>query len=127
MWVFTPNVQSSICFIHKFSFLLRSNKLTTKSTQQPSAQQEKPKCCWHCQGEYYKKDWLTAPKQSSPTKYKSTKEKKHNLIKTFHKKFQDKRQINEISTPTSDSNEEFNNFLSEFENIMLEDSGDSSA
>ena len=98
----------------------RSNKPTTKSTQQPSAWQEKPKC-WHCQGEHYKKDCPTAPKQSSPSKYKSTKEKQHNLIKTFCKKFQDKRQINEISIPASDScNEEFNNFTSEFENIMLE-------
>ena len=74
-----------------------------------------------------KKDCQTAPKQSSPTKYKSTKEKQCNLIKTFHKKFQDKRQINKISTPASDGNEEFNNFISEFENIMLEDSDDSSA
>ena len=40
----------------------------------------------------------------------------------FYKKFQDKRQINEIYTPASDNcNEEFNNFISEFENIMLED------
>ena len=99
----------------------RSYKPTTKSTQSLSAQQEKPKC-WHCQGEHYKKDCPTAPKQSSPTKYKSTKEKQHNLIKTFCKRFQDKRWINKISTPASDSNKEFNNFISEFENIMLEDS-----
>ena len=105
----------------------RSNKPTTKSTQQPSTRPDKPKC-WHCQGEHYKKDCPTTPKQSSPSKYKSTKEKQHNLIKTFHKKFQDKRQINEISTPASDNcNMEFNNFNSEFENIMLEDSDDSSA
>ena len=103
----------------------RSNRPTTESTQQLSACQEKPKC-WHCQGEHYKKDCSTAPKQSSPTKYKSTKEKQHNLIKTFHKKFQAKRQINEIATPASDRNEKFNNFISEFENIMLEDSDDSS-
>ena len=81
--------------------------------------------CWHCQGEHFKKDCPTALKQSSPSKYKSTKEKQHNLIKTFHKKFQDKRQINKISTPAGDNcNEEFNNFISEFENIMLEDSDD---
>ena len=52
----------------------RSNKPPTKGTQQPSTQLEKPKC-WHCQGEHFKKDWPTAPKQSSPSKYKSTKEK----------------------------------------------------
>ena len=40
----------------------RSNKLTTRNMQQPSNEQEKPKC-WHCQGEHYKKDCLTAPNQ----------------------------------------------------------------
>ena len=105
----------------------RSNKPTTKSTQQPSTRLEKPKC-WHCQGEHYKKDCPTAPKQSSPSKYESTKEKQHNLINTFHKKFQDKRQINEISTPVGNNfNEEFNNFILEFQNIMFEDSDNSSA
>ena len=49
-------------------------------------------------------------------------------MKTLCKRFQDRRQINEISTPVDDnSNEEFNNFISEFENIMLKDSDDSSA
>ena len=105
----------------------RSNKPPTKGTQQPSTQSEKPKC-WHCQGECFRKDCPTAPKQSSPSKYKSTKEKQCNLIKMFCKKFQDKMQINKISTPAGDNcNEEFNNFISEFENIMLEDSDDSSA
>ena len=59
-----------------------------------------------------------------PLKYKSAREKQHNLIKTFHKKFQDRIQINELCTPTSDSSKELNNFISEFENIMLEDSDD---
>ena len=95
------------------SFSNRSNRPTTKSTQQLSAQQEKPKC-WHCQGEHYKKDCPTASKQNSPTKYNSTKEKQHNLIKTFCKKFQDRRQINEICTPASDSSNKSNNFISEF-------------
>ena len=104
----------------------RSNKPTTRNIQQPLNWQEKPKC-WHCQGAHYKKDCLTAPKPSSPLKYKSTKDKKHNLIKAYHKKFQDRRQINELCTPVSDCSEKFNNFISEFKNIMLEDSDDSSA
>ena len=91
----------------------RSNKLTTRNVQQPSNQQEKPKC-WHCLGEHYKKDCPTAPKPSSPPKYRSTKEKQCNLIKTYHKMFQDGRQINKLCTPSSDSGEEFNNFISEF-------------
>ena len=79
-------------------------------------------------GDNFKKDCPTAPKQGSPSKYKSTKEKQHNLIKSFGKTFQDRRQINEISAAADDnSNEEFNNVISEFENIMLEDSDDSSA
>ena len=105
------------------SFSYRSNRSTTKSIQQPSTQQQKPKC-WHCQGEHYKKDCPTAPKKNSPTKCKSTKEKQHNLIKTFCKKFQDRRQINKICTAASDSSEEFNNFITEFKNIMLEYSDD---
>ena len=43
----------------------RSNKPPSKGIQQPSTQPEKPKC-WHCQGEHFKKDCSTAPKQSSP-------------------------------------------------------------
>ena len=52
----------------------RSNKPPTKGTQKPSTRPEKPKC-WQCQGEHFKKDCPTVPKQSSPSKYKSTKEK----------------------------------------------------
>ena len=34
--------------------------------------------------------------------------------------------MNELCTPVSNSSKEFNNFISEFENIILEDSNDSS-
>ena len=89
----------------------RSNKPPTKSIQQLSMWPDKPKC-GHCQGNHFKKNCPTAPKQGFTPKYKSTKEKKHNLIKTFHKMFQDRRQINEICTTADDnSNEEFNNFI----------------
>ena len=43
----------------------RSNKPPTKGIQQKSTGLEKPKCC-HCQGEHFKKDCPTDPKQSSP-------------------------------------------------------------
>ena len=81
-------------------------------------------------GDHLKKDCPTAPKQgSSQPKYKTTKEKQHNLIKAFHKRFQDRRsQINEISAPSEDnSNDEYNKFFSEFESMMMEDSDDSLA
>ena len=77
-----------------------------------------------------KKDCPTAPKQGFPQpKYKTTKEKQCNLIKTFCKRFQERRsQINEISTPFEDnSNNKFNKFFSEFKSMMIEDSDDSSA
>ena len=71
-----------------------------------------------------------SPKQgSSQPKYKTTKEKQCNLMKTFHNRFQDtSRQINEISAPSDDSsNDEFNKFFSEFKSMMMEDTDDSSA
>ena len=104
----------------------RSNKPSTRNVQQLSNQQDKPKC-WHCQGDHYKKDCPTMPKPSSPSKCKSTKEKQGNLIKTYCKKFQDRRQINELCTPANNSGKDFKNFISEFENIMLEDLDNSSA
>ena len=103
-----------------------SKKSSTRNVQQPSSQQEKPKC-WYCQGEHYTKDCPTAPKPSIPPKFKSTKENQCYLKKSYHEKFQDRRQISELCTPANDSGKEFNNFISEFENIMLEDSDDSSA
>ena len=48
--------------------------------------------------------------------------------KTFHKRFQDRSQINKISAHSEDnSNDKFNTFFSEFESMMMEDSDDSSA
>ena len=104
----------------------RPNKPATRNIQQSSNRQENPKC-WHCQDKHYKMDFPTAPKPSSPPKYKSIKDKQHNLIKTYHKKLQDRKQVNKLCTPVSDSSKEFINFISEFKNIMLEDSDDSSA
>ena len=107
----------------------RSSKPPTNSVQQPSTQTDKPKC-WHCQRDHLKKDCLTAPKQGSlQPKYKTTKEKQCNLIKAYHKRFQDRRsQINEISTPSEDdSYNNFNKFFSEFKSMMMEDSDDSCA
>ena len=76
-------------------------------------------------GRTLQKGLSDSPQTQFPLKYKSTKEKQHNLIKTFCKKFQDRRQVKEICTPASDSNEEFHNFIAEFESIMMEDSDDS--
>ena len=46
-------------------FSYRSNRLTTKSIQQPSTQQEKPKC-WHCQREHNKRTVQQPPSQVTP-------------------------------------------------------------
>ena len=64
----------------------RSSKPPTKGMQQPSTRSGKAKC-WHCQTEHFQKACPTAPEQSFPSKYKSKKEKKCNLIKTFIKSF----------------------------------------
>ena len=126
LWVLTPNIQSSIYFILQILVLLTvPTSQLQRNMQQPSNQQEKPKC-WHCNGEHYKNELSDRPQTKFPPKYKSTKEKQHNLIKTYHKKFQDRRQINKLCTPAGDSSKEFNNLISEFENIILEDSYNSS-
>ena len=123
-----PNFEVQHISASNSSNSCRSSKPPTKSLQQPSTQIDKPKC-WHCQGDHLKRDCPTAPKQGSPQpKYKTTKEKQCNLIKTFCKRFQDRKQINKISAPSEDySSDEFNKFFSEFKSMMMEDSNDSSA
>ena len=77
-----------------------------------------------------KKDCPTAPQQGPPQqKYKTTKETQCNLVKTFCKRFQDrKRQINKMSTPSEDDSfKELNKFFSGFESMMVKDSYDSLA
>ena len=64
----------------------RPHRQSMKNTQN-TAHLEKPKC-WHCQGDHYRKDCPTAPKQSPPTKQLLTKDKQHNLIKNLCKTFQ---------------------------------------
>ena len=108
----------------------RSTKPPTRGIQQPLVKLDKPKC-WHCQGVHLKKDFPTAPHQSSSsnTKYKLTKERQHNLIKSFCKKFQDRKsQVNEIFIPSEDESfKELNTFFSEFKSMMAKDSYDTSA
>ena len=95
----------------------RSTKPPAKGIQQASVKEDKLKC-WHCQGDHLKKDCPTAPQQSSSSQpiYKLTKERQCNLIKSFHKKFQDRKfQVNEITIPSEDDRfEEINKFFSEF-------------
>ena len=83
--------------------------------------------CWHCQGDHYKKDCPTALKPGSPQRTNQPEKNNVILIKTYCKKLQDRRQINKLCTPVNDSGEEFNIFISEFENITLEDLDYSSA
>ena len=121
-----PTFERSVCFIHKFQFFLQVQQADYKkhtTTISSTGKAQLLALLWRT----LQKELSNSPEAKSPTKYKSTKEKQHNLIKTFRKKFQDRRQIDEICTPAGDSSEEFNNFISEFENIMLEDSYNSSS
>ena len=77
----------------------RSNKPATRNIQQLSNWQEKPKC-WFVR-QTLQKGLSNSPQTKFPPKYKSTKDKQHNLIKVYHTKFQDRRQINELYTPVS--------------------------
>ena len=72
------------------------------------------------------KEGLSNPQQqssSSQPKYKLTKERQCNLIKSFCKKYQDRKsQVNEITIPSEDNSfKEFKNFFSEFENMIAKD------
>ena len=76
----------------------RSTKPPAKEVQQLSFKADKMKC-WHCHGNHLKKDCPTAPQQNSSSQSKSylSKEKLHNLIKSFCKRFQNKTsQVNEV-------------------------------
>ena len=107
----------------------RSNKQSTKEAQQSTLKHDKLKC-WHWQGDHLKKDCPTVPHQrnSLPSKPQISKEQQHNFIKSFQKRFQNRRaQVNEITTSEDDSfNDQLNQFFSEFENLMCEDTNDTS-
>ena len=81
-------------------------------------------------GRPLKKDCPTAPHQSSSSKpkHKLIKEKQHNLIKSFCKKFQNRKsQVSKMSVPSAgDSFEELNKFFSEFDSMMGKDSDNTS-
>ena len=96
-----------------------------KGIQQSSLKTDKPKC-WHCQGNHLKKDCPTTPQQSSSSQTKShfTKERQCNLIKSFCKKFQNRKsQVNKITVSPEDESfdDKLNHFFSEFENLMAID------
>ena len=109
----------------------RSTKPPAKEMQQPSFKTDKMKC-WHCQGNHLKKDCPTTPQQNSSSQPKSylSKEKQHNLIKSFHKRFQNKTsQVNEVTISSEDDsfNQKLNQFFSEFEDMMTEDANNTSS
>ena len=106
----------------------RSTKPPAKEVQQPLFKADKMKC-WHCQGYHMKKDCPNAPQENSSSQPKSylSKEKQHNLIKSFHKRFHNKTsQVNEVTLSSEDDsfNNKLSQFFSEFENMMTKDAND---
>ena len=88
--------------------------------------------CWHCQGNHLNKDCPIAPQQNISSQPKSylSKEKQHNLIKSFCKRFQNRTsQVNKVTISSEDDsfNDRFNQFFSEFKNIMTKDANDTSS
>ena len=59
-----PTFEVQYISSNKSSSSFRPHRQSTKNTQ-TTAHLEKPKF-WHCQGDHYKKDCPTAPKQSPP-------------------------------------------------------------
>ena len=71
----------------------------------------------------------TVPHQSSSSQSKPliNKDKQYKLIKSFQKRFQNrKEQVNEITAASEDdsSDDQTNQFFSEFEKLMCEDAKD---
>ena len=77
---------------------------------------------WHCQGDHLKNDFPTVPHQSKQVNhcilsFKLIKKKQHKLIRSFQKRFQNKKEpVNKITTAAEDdsSNDQLNQFFSEF-------------
>ena len=107
----------------------RSTKPTAKETLPLKADKIK---CWNSQGNHLKKDCPTTPQQNSSSQPKSylSKEKQHNLIKSFHKRFQNMTsQVNEITISSEDDSfdDKLNQFFSEFDNMMTKDTNNMSS
>ena len=97
---------------HKSNQFYRSSKLSTKETQQPNLRLKKMKC-WHCQGDHFQLDCTTVSHQSSSLqpKIQINKGKQHKLIKSFWKRFQNRKEkVNEITTASESdsSNDQLN-------------------
>ena len=102
-----------------------------RETQQSSLKTDNPKC-WHCQGDHLKKICPTTPQQNSSLQPKSclSTKKQHNLIKSFCKRFQDRKsQVNKVTISSEDDsfNDKLNQFFSEFNNLMTKDDDDTSS
>ena len=108
-----------------------STKPPVKEAQQLPLKADKMKC-WHCQGNHLKRDCPTTPQQNSSSQPKSYpgKEKQHNLIKSFYKRFQNRTsQINQATISSEDNNfdNKLNQCFLEFENMMTKDANDMSS
>ena len=109
----------------------RPTKPPAREVQQSSFKADKLKC-WHCQGDHLKKDCPVTSQQNNSLQSKPhiSKEKQRNFIKSFHKRFQDKKsQVNEITKTSEDDsfNDQLNQFFTEFENLMSEDANNMSS
>ena len=113
---------------HNSNHFYRSNKQSIKETQQSNLKPTKFKC-WHYQSNHLKKDCPTVSHQSNSLQSKPqiSKEKQCNFIKSFWKRFQNRKvQVNEITATSEDDSfdDKLDQFFSKFENLMCEDAND---
>ena len=103
----------------------RSIKLPAKETQQTHPKPENFKC-WQCQGDHLKKDCPTVTNQSMSkhSRPQGNKEKQHKLLRSFQKRFLNKKEnVNEIAKAfdNDSSDDHWNQFFSEFKKLMCEE------
>ena len=119
---------SSQC--HSNSQCYKTNKLYTKEAQHFHTKPEKIKCLEY-QGDHLKKDLPMVQASQGKSKhfrFQDNKERQHMILKSFQKKFLNKKEsVNELAETSEDekiTEEHWNQFFREFEKLICKEGED---